>query len=80
MKMIKTLAAATVLATVAFGSTNAITLDNVSSSTNLNVTVNNGVATLFGNVDSQFESVQAERAAAKIDGVESVRNLLNFSN
>ena len=80
MKMIKSLVAATFLATVAFGSAHAITIDDATSSANVNITVVNGVATLFGNVDSQFESIQAANAAAKIDGVESVRNLLVFSN
>ena len=80
MKMIKTLVAATVLSAFAIGSASAITIDDVSSSTNVNVTVKNGVATLFGNVDSNFEKQQAAQAAAKIEGVDSVRNLLTFSN
>ena len=81
MKIIKSLAAATVLSVFAIGSASAITLDQVTSSTNLNITIDsNGVATLFGNVDSSFEKYQAAQAAAKIEGVESVRNLLTFSN
>ena len=80
MKMIKSLIVATVLATAAIGSASALTLDQATSSTNVQVTVNNGVATLFGNVDNNYERYQAAQAAAKIDGVDEVRNLLTYSN
>ena len=78
MKMIKTLIAASVLATVAIGSASAMTIDQGTSSTDVNVKVENGVATLFGHVDNNFEKYQAAQAASMIDGVESVRNLLTF--
>lgn len=55
-------------------------LNSPTSSVNVNLTVKDGVATLYGNVDSQFESVQAGKEAAKIEGVHKVRNLLFYSN
>ena len=73
MKMIKTLIAASILVA---GSASAITVDQVTSSANVNVKVENGVATLWGTVDSHFDRTQAGYAAAQIDGVDEVRNLL----
>lgn len=80
MNTLKTLIAAAALATLTIGSASAITLDTVTSSVNVNVTVQNGVATLYGSVDSNFERIQAGNAAAKLDGVEQVRNLLTYTN
>ena len=80
MKLIKTLAAATLMTTMAMGSAQALTVKDVTSSTNVRVTVQNGVATLFGNVESSFDKELVARQARKIDGVERVNNLLTFSN
>ena len=77
MKMIKMLIASSILVA---GAASAITVDQVSSSANVNVKVENGVATLWGNVDSNFEKIQAGIAAAKIEGVERVQNNIFFTN
>jgi osmotically-inducible protein OsmY len=52
-----------------------ITSDNVSSS-NVNVDTTNGQVTLHGKVASATEKAEAERLAKGIDGVKSVRNML----
>ncbi len=78
MKMLKTVIAATVLSLAVMGSASALTLNQVSSSVGIRVTIENGVATLFGHVDSNFERIQAANAAKKLEGVERVRNLLTF--
>lgn len=52
-----------------------------SSSTNINYTIDqNGVATLFGNVEDSYERFEATRLASELRGVEKVNNLLTFSN
>jgi len=52
-----------------------------SSSTNINYTIDqNGVATLFGNVENSYERFEATRLARELRGVEKVNNLLTFSN
>jgi len=73
MKILKTLAATTILVT---GSASAAILDGVSTASDIHVHVENGVATLSGRADNNFDSIQAELAAERIDGVEAVRNLL----
>jgi len=73
MKALKTLAATTILVT---GSASAATLDGVDTASDIQVQVENGVATLSGRADNNFDSIQAELAAERIDGVEAVRNLL----
>ena len=80
MKLIKTLAAATLMTTMVMGSAQALTVKDVTSSTNVRITVQNGVATLFGNVESSFDKELVARQARKIDGVERINNLLTFSN
>ena len=80
MKLIKTLAAAALMTTMAMGSAQALTVKDVTSSTNVRITVQNGVATLFGNVESSFDKELVARQARKIDGVERINNLLTFSN
>ena len=44
----------------------------------LNVDTVNGVVTLHGKVATEGEKTKAERVAAKIDGVKSVKNLLQI--
>jgi len=80
MKTIKTLIAATLLTSFAMGSANALTVQDVTSSANVRVQVENGVATIFGNVESGFDKQLVAQQAKKIEGVERVRNLLTFSN
>ena len=73
MKVLKTLAASTILVT---GSASAVMLDAVSTASDIQVQVENGVATLSGRAENGFDSIQAELAAERIDGVDTVRNLL----
>jgi len=80
MKTIKTLIAATLLTSFAMGSANALTIQDVTSSTNVRVQVQNGVATIFGNVESGFDKQLVAQQTKKIEGVDRVRNLLKFSN
>lgn len=80
MKLIKSLIAASILATVAAGSASALTVDQATSSANVNLKVENGVATLWGSVDGNLDRAQAAYAASMIGGVEEVRNLLTYSN
>ena len=49
------------------------------SSVNLRVTVEDGVAYLFGNVDSAIESGHAARHVAGIEGVNKVINLITVN-
>lgn len=58
-------------------------LDNdrsLSNPRNIEVTVNVGVVTLKGNVQSESEKSRAESDAKNVDGVDSVNNNLNISN
>ncbi len=81
MKMIKSLVAAAILSTAAVGvASAAITVDQITSSADVRVVVKDGVATLTGNVESNFDRVRVGKAAAKIDGVTEVRNLIFFSS
>ena len=73
MKMLKILIAASFLIA---GSASAVQFNNPTSSSNVRVTVNGGVATVFGNVESYFDRQLVEREVKKIAGVTSVRNLL----
>jgi hyperosmotically inducible periplasmic protein len=54
-----------------------MTTDNVSAH-DLNVDTVNGVVTLHGKVRTDAERARAEIVAAKIDGVKSVKNLLQI--
>jgi len=54
-----------------------MTTDHVSSA-DLNVDTVNGVVTLHGKVATDGEKSKAEQVAAKIDGVKSVKNLLQI--
>jgi len=80
MKFLTKTAIATLMVLGTMGAANAATLDTIPgiSSTNLNVTVKDGVATLFGNTDSASERKLAERHVAKLEGVERVINLVTF--
>lgn len=80
MKMIKTLIATALIATFALGSAHALTVRDVTSSANVRIKVENGVATIWGNVESSFDRELVARQAKKIEGVERINNLLTFSN
>ena len=54
-----------------------MTADNVSAA-DLNVDTVNGIVTLHGKVATDAEKAKAEQVAAKIDGVKSVKNLLQI--
>jgi hyperosmotically inducible periplasmic protein len=54
-----------------------MTADNVSAA-DLNVDTVKGVVTLHGKVATEAEKAKAEQVAAKIDGVKSVKNLLQI--
>ena len=54
-----------------------MTTDNVSAA-DLNVDTVNGVVTLHGKVATEAEKAKAEQVTAKIDGVKSVKNLLQI--
>jgi hyperosmotically inducible protein len=54
-----------------------MTADNVSAA-DLNVDTVNGVVTLHGKVATEAEKGKAEQVAAKVDGVKSVKNLLQI--
>ena len=82
MKLFKKSAIATIMlvGTMAIGTASAITLDAPGvTSASVNVTVKDGVATLFGTVESGFERAQAERHVAKLDGVDKVINLIGYN-
>lgn len=83
MKISKSILASVVIASAMFAGNAAAaapSLDSFTSSTNVNISVQDGVATLFGSVDNGFEKRLVEVAAAKMEGVDSVRNLVTFSN
>ena len=84
----KTFAALALTAGMSVGTVSAMDLDsgtkflhsvNGVSSPTLSYRVQDGVATLFGDTDSGFESNLAERHVAKIDGVDRVINLITYN-
>jgi len=76
MKMFKVLVAASFLFA---SSAYAFQFNNPTSSSNIRVVVNNGVATVSGNVESYFDRILVEREIKKNPTVTSVRNLLLIS-
>lgn len=83
MNVSKSIIASIVIAGAMFAGTASAAapgLNKLTSSTNVNLTVKDGVATLFGSVDSGLERKLIASAAAKLDGVDSVRNLVTLSN
>ena len=61
------------------GSALAAPLSLATISTNVQLDVANGIATIYGNVDSPIEKTLVGNEAAKLDGVEEVRNYLIVS-
>ena len=81
MKMMKTVISSVFVAGVLMSAAaSANVLSGVTASTNVRVNVEDGVATLYGTVDSQFERTQAGVAAKNLEGVDEVRNLIVFTN
>ena len=79
MNLLKSVVVCTVLSIAVIGCGTPVKLKHEgSSSSGIRVSVKNGVATLYGHADSNFERIQAGNAARKLDGVTRVRNLLTF--
>lgn len=49
------------------------------SGATVNYTIENGVVTLFGDVDSGIESALVQAHVAKFEGVEKVKNLITVN-
>ena len=79
MRLFKTLITTLFLSTLAFGSANALSVEDLLSSPMIKVVVKDGVANLFGMVDTEIDAMHAEYAAAQIEGVKSVNNNLLYS-
>jgi len=77
---IKLFAAAIALPLLFAGTTFAAQIDGTTSSTNLYYTVNDGVATVYGNVESAIEKTMIEKDLVKLDGVDDVRSLIIVSD
>jgi osmotically-inducible protein OsmY len=54
----------------------ALTRDPYISRYGITVKVNNGIAHLYGTVNSRFEKIQAEHAASRVRGIVDVKNYL----
>lgn len=80
MKLLKQITIATVLVLGSIGAASATTLETLPgvTGTNINLRIDNGVATLFGQADSGGESKIAERHVAKMEGVDRVINLVTY--
>jgi len=75
----KKLIIASVLAFAAVGTASAnFSIPGVSS-TDLNVRIDNGVATIFGNVDSGVEEALAKNYVEDLDGVDKVIDLITHN-
>lgn len=82
MKLFKQTAIATTLIIGAFamGSAQALTISAPGvNAADLRVNVSNGVATIFGTVDSGSERDLAEKFVAESDGVKRVINLVTYN-
>ena len=84
----KTIAALLITGAMSVGTASAMTLDSGTtqlnsiagvSSANIRVNVKDGVATLFGNVDSGSEAALAANHVAMQDGISKVRNLISIN-
>lgn len=53
--------------------------DFAGSSVDVNIAINNGVATLTGHVESALDRFNAGNMAAALAGVDEVRNLITFA-
>ena len=84
----KTFAALALTGALSIGTASAMGLDSGTkaldsvigvNSASLSYTVKDGVATLFGNVDSQSEAALAKSFVSKVEGVDRVINLVNYN-
>ena len=71
--------AGTASANISTGSI-AIDVQSAVSSGHVNVVVNDGIATLFGVVESTYDANAAKFAAAKFEGIKRVENLIYVSH
>ena len=78
MKLLKTALIASALTLSAIGTASAAGLSVPGVNGNVNVVVNDGVATVFGHVDSSFERNLTGRYIGTQDGVDRVINLITF--
>ena len=78
MKLLKTTLIASALTLAAMGTASATGLSVPGVNGNVNVVVNDGVATVFGHVDSSFERNLTGRYIGTQDGVDRVINLITF--
>ena len=77
--MKKLIATAVLASAFVAGTAFAAPLDGFAgSSVNVNVAVDNGIATLTGHVESNLDRSMAAQGAAKLEGVEEVRNLITL--
>jgi len=76
----KLLSAAIALPLLFAGAISAASIDGSTSSTNVYYTVNDGVATVYGNVESAIEKTTIETNLERLEGVDDVRNLIVVSN
>ena len=85
---VKTIAALAITGALSVGTASAMGLDAGTrslnsvigvSSASLSVNLDDGVATLFGNVESGAEAALAASHVAKLDGVEQVINLITYN-
>ncbi len=89
MKKYNAIAITTLILVTTFGgvasagtSTGSLSTDvqSAAGAGHVSVILRNGVATLFGGVESQVDSNAAEMAAANFEGVECVINRISISN
>ncbi len=79
MKILKTALIASALTMGAIGTASAAGLSSVPGvNGNVNVVVNNGVATVYGHVDSSFERNLTGKYVGSQAGVDRVINLITF--
>ncbi len=79
MKLVKTAIIATALTMGAIGTAAAANIGSVPGvNGNVNVVVNNGVATVYGHVDSSFERNLTGQYVGSQAGVDRVINLITF--
>jgi hypothetical protein len=88
MKLSKSIAALAIAGALSIGTASAMglsagtqPLDSIVgvSSASLSVTINDGVATLFGTTDSGAEAAIAANEVSQIEGVERVINLVTWN-
>lgn len=79
MKLLKTAVIASILAIGVIGTASAAGLSSVPGvNGNVNVVVSDGVATVYGHVDSSFERNLTGKYVGAQDGIDRVINLVTF--